>query len=39
MYLKSDLGLGGWIVILVVVDVFRYSCIVCWFFREKNNVE
>ncbi|KAK7814480.1 hypothetical protein U0070_008848 [Myodes glareolus] len=39
MYLKSDSGLGGWIAIPAVADVLRYSCIVCWSSREKNNVE
>nr|KAF6377963.1 epidermal growth factor receptor pathway substrate 15 [Myotis myotis] len=39
MYLKSDSGLGGWITIPAVADVLKYSCIVCWSSREKNNVE
>ena len=39
MYLKIDSGLGGWITIPAVADVLKYSCIVCWSSREKNNVE
>lgn len=39
MYLKRDTGLGGWITVPAVADVLKYSCIVCWSSREKNNVE
>lgn len=39
MYLKWDSGLGGWISMPAVTDVFRYSCMVCWSSREKTNVE
>ncbi|XP_043857863.1 epidermal growth factor receptor substrate 15-like [Dromiciops gliroides] len=38
MYLKGDSGFGGWMTIPAVADVLRYSCIVCWSSREKNNV-
>lgn len=39
MYFRRETGLGGWITVPGVADVLKYSCIVCWSSREKNDVE
>lgn len=39
MYLKRETSLGSWINVPGVADVLKYSCIICWSSREKNNVE